>query len=112
MSGTKVLVKESAMPMDMQQDCADCAAHALFTLKLHEQNEVAYFIKKELDEKYGGQWHCVVGHSFGSCVGHDGAFFIYFEINGIFFSMWRMDKTLAVKEVAIDSAGRVVRAAA
>ncbi|CAJ1007593.1 putative Dynein light chain type 1 [Leishmania naiffi] len=110
MSGTKVLIKESAMPVDMQQDCADCAAHALFTLKLHEQTELAQFIKKELDIKYGGQWHCIVGHSFGSCVGHDEAFFVYFEINGIFFSMWRMNKTLEAKQVSIDNAGRIVQA--
>ncbi|XQJ26596.1 dynein light chain, putative [Leishmania guyanensis] len=110
MSGTKVLIKESAMPVDMQQDCADCAAHALFTLKLHEQTELAQFIKKELDIKYGGQWHCIVGHSFGSCVGHDEAFFVYFEINSIFFSMWRMNKTLEAKQVSIDNAGRILQA--
>ncbi|KAK7199031.1 dynein light chain [Novymonas esmeraldas] len=112
MSGTNVLIKESAMPVDMQQDCVDCAAHALIDLKLHEQSELAQFIKTELDIKYGGQWHCIVGHSFGSCVGHDEAFFIYFEINDVFFSMWRMDKTLETRQVPINEHVSVTRAAA
>lgn len=96
MSGTQVIIKESAMPVDMQQDCADCAAHALSALQLKEQNSIAQFIKKELDVKYGGDWHCIVGHSFGTCVGHDTTFFLYFEISGLYFNIWKMAKTNVV----------------
>ncbi|KPI83612.1 putative Dynein light chain [Leptomonas seymouri] len=98
MSGTNVSIKESAMTVDMQQDCADCAAHALRTLKLSEQNSIAQFMKEELDVKYGGDWHCVIGHSFGACVGHDTTHFIYFEIEGLYFTVWRMETTNAIKQ--------------
>lgn len=96
MSGTHVVIKESAMSVDMQQDCADCAAHALRTLKLNEQNSIAQFIKKELDAKYGGDWNCIVGHSFGTCVGHDTMYFIYFEVDGLYFNVWKKEKAMAV----------------
>ncbi|KPA82847.1 putative Dynein light chain [Leptomonas pyrrhocoris] len=98
MSGTKVVMKESTMPVDMQQDCADCASHALVTLKLREQNSIAQFVKKELDVKYGGDWHCIVGHSFGTCVGHDTTYFLYFEIDGLYFNVWKMETATAVKQ--------------
>lgn len=97
MSGTKVTIKESAMPNDMQQDCADCAAYALLTLKLSEQNGIAQFMKKELDVKYGGDWHCIVGHSFGTCVGHDTTHFLYFEIDSLYFNVWKTETSNEVK---------------
>lgn len=79
------------MSWDLQQDCVDCAAHALTELKLREQTAIAQFMKKELDSKYGGSWHVVVGHSYGTVVGHDDSYFAHFHIGDLHFTIWRMD---------------------
>ncbi|RNF04864.1 dynein light chain [Trypanosoma rangeli] len=89
MAGTIAVVKESAMSQELQQDCVDCAAYALRELGLHEQTAIAQFIKRELDSKYGSRFHCIVGRSFGSYVGHDGQYFIYFLIGDCAFLIWR-----------------------
>lgn len=33
--------------------------------------EVAESIKKEVEQKYGGTWHCIVGRHFGSFVSYE-----------------------------------------
>lgn len=91
MSGTEVVVEESAMKWDLQQDCIDCAAHAFKHLRLNDQTAIAQFIKQELDEKYGARWHCIVGHSYAAFVGHDSEYFIYFRIDNLYFTIWRID---------------------
>ncbi|KAH9589145.1 Dynein light chain [Trypanosoma melophagium] len=89
MAGTTAIVKESAMSRELQQDCVDCAAHALFELGLKEQTAIAQFITQELNSKYGSRFHCVVGRSFGSYVGHDSQYFVYFLIGDCAFLIWR-----------------------
>lgn len=101
MAGTEVVVEESAMKRDLQQDCVDCAAHALVDLHLIDQTAIAQFIKKELDEKYGTRWHCVVGHSYAAFVGHDSEFFIYFRINNLYFTIWRIDNEFEENHVSV-----------
>ena len=37
------------------------------------ENEIATYLKKKFDEKYGGSWNCIVGKNFGShldCIEH------------------------------------------
>ncbi|KAG8343348.1 putative Dynein light chain type 1 [Trypanosoma vivax] len=89
MAGTAAVVKDSVMSRELQQDCVDCAAHALNVMNLREQTAIAQFIVRELDSKYGSRFHCIVGRSFGSYVGHDGQYFIYFFIGDCAFLIWR-----------------------
>lgn len=89
MAGTQAVVKISAMKPDMEQDCVDAAAHALFERRLVEQRAIAQFIKRELDRKYGPTWHVVVGRSFGSYVSHDDQNFVYFFVGDCGFLIWR-----------------------
>ncbi|XP_050340374.1 dynein light chain 2, cytoplasmic-like [Bactrocera neohumeralis] len=104
MAGTEVVIKESAMAWDQQQDCVDCAAHALNVLKLDDQSAIAQFIKTELDAKYGHRWHCVVGHDFGSLVGHEGKDFLYMCLNSTLFIMvWRVEKQYEEKAVSVNT---------
>lgn len=91
MSGTKAVVKISAMKPDIEQDCVDAAAHALLERKLVEQRAIAQFIKRELDSKYGTTWHVIVGRSFGSYVSHDDQNFVYFFIGDCGFLIWRTE---------------------
>eukprot|EP00758_Cryptobia_borreli_P012474 Tbor_TRINITY_DN5750_c3_g6::TRINITY_DN5750_c3_g6_i2::g.19541::m.19541/K10418/DYNLL; dynein light chain LC8-type len=101
MSGTKAIVKISAMGPDIEQDCIDCAAYALLDKKLTEQRAIAQFIKRELDRKYGTVWHVIVGLSFGSYVSHDDQSFLYFFIGDNGFLIWRTE-SLPTKTVTVD----------
>ena len=53
----------------MQQDAVDCASQAME--KFNIEKDIAAYIKKEFDKKYGPTWHAVVGRNFGSYVTHE-----------------------------------------
>jgi dynein light chain LC8-type len=89
MAGTEAIVKISSMHPDIEQDCVDCASHALTTLK--EQKAIAQWIKRELDQKYGPTWHVICGRQFGSYVSHHDRSFIYFFIGDLGFLMWKTE---------------------
>ncbi|CCW64690.1 unnamed protein product [Phytomonas sp. EM1] len=101
MVDTSIVVKESAMPWDLQQDCVDCVAHAFCELRIQEQSQIAKFVKSELDSKYGANWHCVVGRSFGALVGHDGEHYVYLQIGDVYVLIWRMDTECVGKMVLL-----------
>lgn len=89
-SGTIVggaVVSISDMHDDLQQDVVDCAVHAL--RQFSEQKAVAQFVKRELDAKYGLQWHVIVGRDFGSYVAHEPGDFSYFFAGDFAFLVWR-----------------------
>lgn len=88
MAGTEAVIKISAVPSDIEQDCVDCAAHALFDKQIKEQTAIAQFMKRELDRKYGSTWHCIVGRQFGSYVSHDDKNYLYFFIGDVGFLVW------------------------
>ncbi|XP_072023447.1 dynein light chain LC6, flagellar outer arm-like [Amphiura filiformis] len=48
--------------------------------KFNIEKDIASFVKKEFDRKYGPTWHCIVGKHFGSYVTHETKHFIYFYI--------------------------------
>lgn len=87
MTGAVAVVKLSAMRPDIEQDCVDCAAEAL--TRFTEQRAIAQWMKRELDSKYGAVWHVIVGHSFGSYVGHEDTSFVYYFIGDVGFLVWR-----------------------
>ncbi|KAA3675629.1 hypothetical protein P879_01388 [Paragonimus westermani] len=73
---TKCVVKNVDMSEEMQQD-----AFSISTMALQEFNiekDIASYIKKEFDKKYGPTWHCIVGRNYGSYVTHETKHFIYF----------------------------------
>ena len=35
-----------------------------------QENDIAEIIKKEFDESFAKNWHCIVGRNFGSYVTH------------------------------------------
>ena len=104
MAGTEAVIKISAASPDIEQDCVDCAAHALFDLKMTEQTAIAQFLKKELDRKYlHKRWHCIVGRNFGSYVAHEDSSFVYFFIGDCAFLVWATSaetpKIVSIKNV-------------
>lgn len=51
--------------------------------------EVAAFIKHELDQKFGPQWQVVVGPNFGSFVTHEHKSIIYFFLQNMGVLVWK-----------------------
>ncbi|VDQ11954.1 unnamed protein product [Trichobilharzia regenti] len=63
----KAVVKNADMSEDMQQFAVDITAQAMEEHNI--EKDVATFVKKEFDKKYGPTWHCIVGRNFGRCEG-------------------------------------------
>ncbi|VDM20322.1 unnamed protein product [Hydatigera taeniaeformis] len=60
----QVTVKCFCMSEEMLNYAAVSAEEAL--KRFSTRKDVAAYMKKEFDEKYGPLWHCVVGRDFGS----------------------------------------------
>jgi dynein light chain LC8-type len=48
-----------------------------------KKKDIAAYIKKEFDKKYGLTWHVIVGRNFGSYVTHETKHFIYFYLGQV-----------------------------
>lgn len=75
----RVIIKHADMPQDMQRKAINLALTALERYEL--ERDMAYFLKREFDERFQPSWHCIVGRHFGSFVTHDGSGFLYFYID-------------------------------
>ncbi|KAG0207430.1 Dynein light chain 1, cytoplasmic [Mortierella sp. GBA30] len=74
-------IKNADMAEEMQQEAIECAVRAFE--KFTVEKDIAAFLKKEFDRKYGATWHCIVGRNFGSYVTHETKHFIYFYLDQI-----------------------------
>ena len=52
-------------------------------MQLDQENDIAELIKKEFDQTFAKNWHCIVGRNFGSYVTHQERHFIYFFLGQI-----------------------------
>lgn len=59
------------------------AIRAVDKYSIEKLKDIAAMIKKELDQRYGLTWHCIVGKNFGSYVTHETKHFIYFYIGPV-----------------------------
>ncbi|TGZ66888.1 hypothetical protein CRM22_005106 [Opisthorchis felineus] len=64
MANERAVVKNADMPKEMLNDALNMCAHA--TEKYGLEKDIAGYLKKEMDRKYGPTWHCVVGQHYGS----------------------------------------------
>ena len=74
-------IKLVDMSKHMEEFAVACAKEALDAY--NTEKEVASFIKKEFDRKYGPTWHCFVGRNFGSFVTHEEKHYIYFYLGQV-----------------------------
>lgn len=81
MSDKKAVIKNADMSANMQDDSVKVALSALD--KFNIEKDIAAYIKKEFDKKYGPTWHCIVGRNFGSYVTHETKHFIYFYLGQV-----------------------------
>ncbi|KAI5478916.1 hypothetical protein MNV49_004437 [Pseudohyphozyma bogoriensis] len=70
------IIKSADMSDEMQKVTIQIASEAMGAHDV--EKDVAAFIKRELDKKYGATWHVVVGKSFGSYCTHETGNFLYF----------------------------------
>ncbi|KJH44909.1 dynein light chain type 1 [Dictyocaulus viviparus] len=65
------------------------------------ENEIATFLKRKFDEKYGGSWQCIVGRNFGihlECIE-----FIHMYISKISILLYRCSINCQNKQTNIES---------
>uniref|UniRef100_A0A060T294 Dynein light chain n=1 Tax=Blastobotrys adeninivorans TaxID=409370 RepID=A0A060T294_BLAAD len=74
-------IKSVDMEQSMQEAVVELALQAVekFTL----EKDIAAMIKKDLDQRFGVTWHCIVGQNFGSFVTHETKHFIYFYVGNL-----------------------------
>ncbi|KAG0263582.1 MAG: dynein light chain [Linnemannia gamsii] len=77
----RATIKSVDMAEEMQQDAIEVAIRAFTQFAI--EREMAAYLKKEFDRKYGLTWHCIVGRNFGSFVTHETKHFIYFYLGQI-----------------------------
>jgi dynein light chain LC8-type len=49
--------------------------------KYQIEKDMATYVKKKMDEEFGGTWHCVVGRNFGCSITHDTKYVLFFQID-------------------------------
>ncbi|PWN53861.1 hypothetical protein IE53DRAFT_309462 [Violaceomyces palustris] len=86
-SAPKAIIKNVDMTEEMQQEVVDIASEALSRLSV--EKDIAAYVKRTMDERFGATWHAVVGKNFGSYVTHETKHFIYFYLGQIAFLLWR-----------------------
>lgn len=59
----KAVVKNADMTNEMQQHAVEICAEALRRYDL--EKDIASYVKKDFERKYGPTWHCIVGRSYG-----------------------------------------------
>ncbi|PUU74111.1 dynein light chain type 1-domain-containing protein [Tuber borchii] len=74
----KTVIKSVDMTEEMSAIAIDVAKKAMNSNTV--EKDIAQYIKKEFDTKYGNTWHCIVGRNFGSFVTHETKNFIYFYV--------------------------------
>ena len=70
------IVRNADMPDEMQRDAMMLTKEALS--KFRTESDIADYIKTQYDEKYEGDWHCIVGRNYGSSITPLDGHFIYF----------------------------------
>lgn len=71
MAAIQPTIKNVDMTEEMQQEAVECAMTAFETHTV--EKDIAAYLKKAFDKKYGATWHCIVGRNFGSFVTHGNA---------------------------------------
>ncbi|KAL8287601.1 hypothetical protein RQP46_003459 [Phenoliferia psychrophenolica] len=74
-------IKSADMSEEVQKVAIEVATTAMGAHDI--EKDIAAFIKREFDKRYGATWHVVVGKNFGSYCTHETGHFIYFYMGTI-----------------------------
>ncbi|CAJ0604138.1 unnamed protein product [Cylicocyclus nassatus] len=58
-----IQLRDSSLNQEKTNDALSYLGRAIEECGI--ENEIATFLKKKFDEKYGGAWQCIVGRNFG-----------------------------------------------
>lgn len=82
------VIEDADMSFKMQLDAKNCATQAFD--KYEKEKDIAAYIKREFDQKFGPTWHCVVGRDFGSYVSPDAKHFTCFSLRRVTILLFRI----------------------
>ncbi|KAJ3441802.1 dynein light chain [Anaeramoeba flamelloides] len=85
-------IEGNDMKNEMRRDAVEVAVQGLNNQKLTSELEVAKFIKKKFDSKYGETWVCVVGAEFGSVVTPMPGHYILFRVGNMSIQLFKLKK--------------------
>ncbi|VDO28836.1 unnamed protein product [Haemonchus placei] len=88
MSSSKALTCARKCSRKSFQSSAPLARSIVLKRKFTLQ-EIAAFIKQEMDRRFCNSWHCVVGRNFGSYVTHETNHFIYLYVRNTAVMVFR-----------------------
>lgn len=72
----------------MKAEAIKEAKYAADTMKI--ENKIAKHIKEKFDEKYGPNWHCVVGKNFASYTSYESKHYIFFYEGQLAILLYKM----------------------
>eukprot|EP01035_Chromulina_nebulosa_P017877 gene17877-23493_t len=75
----KVKIKKSDVPENISQKAITFVNEAIDKYQI--EKDMATYIKKRCDERFGGTWHTVIGRNFGCSITHDTKFVMFFQID-------------------------------
>ena len=81
MAAAKAEIKKTDFSLDMEVEAIRVATIALE--KFYAEIDIANYIEKEFDVKYGGTWKCLVGRVFDSNVTPLMKNYMYFSVGQV-----------------------------
>ena len=86
----KAVLRRIDMEKDMNKEIEKIAKECVELVrdKFQNENEIANYLKKQLEEKYKDRdlcWHVIVGRNFGGCITYKEKVMTYFYIGQIGF---------------------------
>lgn len=85
----KAMIKETDMPLKMQNQAMASASQEHDLYDVSDSISIATHIKKEFDKSYGDGWQCVVRSNFGGFFTPTKGTFIYFSLETVHFLVFK-----------------------
>ncbi len=87
----KVKIEFCNMPLDLKMKAIDFVKNKYAQSSKHTVPDVtlARELKSHFDEFFHATWQCIVGKNFGSEIGYESGFMIYFYIGATAILLWR-----------------------
>ena len=84
-------LQDSNMNADMtKEQIEEIRTWALEAFEQETQEKaIASHIKREVEKRNKGLWHCIVGKNFGSFVSHETKSYIYFYVGEMAVLLWK-----------------------
>ncbi|CAH8454223.1 unnamed protein product [Dicrocoelium dendriticum] len=87
MEEVSAVVENSSMKEEMLEDAVMISSDAMQRFQDHK--DIATYVKREFDRKYGKTWHCVVGRDYGSFITHEEGHFADFRLQHLAFLLYK-----------------------